>query len=249
MNRDTTIKYAAVAVAALLCLVTSRVYGQAGLALAATDHSYFTSSESAAWLLDGNLVMMGDFPGMTPAQVAALAGSPGHDQQITTAQAAALLASFQTLNMVSVGHTGDGNNGNLNQGMIADNYAGINANFANDNVYLVVANVNNVSDLANATELGVFTGDGTDVANWTYPANMALPSLITPGLDNAMALVGHTHAGVMMGNTFDDSWNQWGAPYVGMELADIVPIPEPSTMVLVGLGLLGAVGLRRRHRS
>lgn len=26
-------------------------------------------------------------------------------------------------------------------------------------------------------------------------------------------------------------------------------IPEPSTMMLVGLGLLGAVGLRRRHRS
>ena len=26
-------------------------------------------------------------------------------------------------------------------------------------------------------------------------------------------------------------------------------IPEPSTLMLVGLGLLGAVGLRRRHRS
>jgi hypothetical protein len=28
-----------------------------------------------------------------------------------------------------------------------------------------------------------------------------------------------------------------------------IEVPEPSTMILVGLGLLGAVGLRRRHRS
>jgi hypothetical protein len=253
MKRDTTIKYAAVAAAALLCLVTSRVYGQDTVSISAMDHSYFVNSEATAWLADGDLVMVGDFPGLTPAAVSTLAGMTGaqHDEQITTAQAAALLAAFQTLNMVSVGHTGDGNGGALNQGMISASYLGNNANFQNDNVYVVVANVSSVSQLANATELGVFTGDGTDIANWLYPANMALPGLTqSPGMDNAMALVGHTHAGLMMDNAWDDSWNGWGAPYVGMELADVVSVPEPSTMLLVGLGLLGAVGMRRRsHRS
>ena len=77
MKRDTMIKYAAVAVVKLLCLATSRVYGQVSVGLSAMDHSYWTISEGTGWLPDGSEVQVGDFPGLTPAQVSTLAGMTG----------------------------------------------------------------------------------------------------------------------------------------------------------------------------
>ena len=247
MKRDTMIKYAAVAVAALLCLATSRVYGQVSVGLSAMDHSYWTISEGTGWLPDGSEVQVGDFPGLTPAQVSTLAGmtGPTNDEHITQAQANALLAAFQTLNIVSVGYTGDGNLGYANQGMISDTYGGNNANFANDNVYVLVTRSGEEGEPTEVGEIGVFTGSGTDNANWKYPANMAVLGNITPGMDDAMAVVGGKGT-TTMDNLFDDNWNEWGAPYNTLELADIIAVPEPSTLVLVGLGVLGMLGIRRR---
>jgi hypothetical protein len=243
------IKYAAVAVAALLCLVTSRVYGQGSdtLELNAMDFTYFANSEGNAWLVDGNLVMMGQIQGLgTTQDVAYLLGMAGpmHDEQITLAQKAALLAAFVPLNMNSQGLSGEGNLGFTDQGMIDHLYSG--NNFAGGPIYVLAFNA---ATPEAATEMGVFVGNGTDNPNWIYPANMNLPGLTqSPSLDNAMPLVGF-RLPTAMDNVWDDNWNGHGAPLGAMELADIVPIPEPSTLMLVGLGLLGAVGLRRRHRS
>lgn len=41
----------------------------------------------------------------------------------------------------------------------------------------------------------------------------------------------------------------WSAPGTGSQTGDIVVVPEPSTLVLAGFGLIGLVGLARRRRA
>ena len=60
-----------------------------------------------------------------------------------------------------------------------------------------------------------------------------------------MAVVGGKGT-TTMDNLFDDNWNERACRYNTLELADIIAVPEPSTLVLVGLGVLGMLGIRRR---
>jgi len=71
--------------------------------------------------------------------------------------------------------------------------------------------------------------------HWTTSYSQVLPLAGTPvGTGQQYDVVGFTHA---FGST---------AEFTALS---ITPVPEPSTIVLVGVGLVGMIGLIRRHRG
>jgi len=137
---------------------------------------------------------------------------------------AAVLAD---LAIYASGNIGDGGNGN---GLFGEPTATSSDNtLFGKQLYYVMTDV--------AGDLGIATATGN--SNWTVPsATAGYPVNYTAtGLDDVNVLLIGTFAAA------DTGGNNPGFPG-GIDLAPI--IPEPSTFVLVGLGLLGAMGLRRR---
>jgi hypothetical protein len=235
MNGKTIFKYAAVA-AIILTAASARVYAAgAGIALGADDTTYFGLANSNA-LPAGDAVEMGEFS-ISDVQIAALMSGGS----VSAANYATLLADFIPLNSTPSQPIGTGTGGDA--GSIGATFTGSNPTFASGAIHLLV--VNAITPAA-ATQVGVFTG----TALWAFPANMASGSA-SIDTDNALTapLIGSYAASLNAatdGYAFDsDSGNDFGT-IAALQLAPITIVPEPSTYLLVGTGLLGLLGLRRR---
>lgn len=100
-----------------------------------------------------------------------------------------------------------------------------------------------------ATAFGMWTATNVQSPDvpWLFPNGNAVP----PG--NSMG-INLDDANVAVVGGVQQAWgagaNDWGYTEAATLASIPLPIPEPSTMVLVAVGLLGAIGMRRRnHRS
>jgi len=231
MKRDTMIKYAAVVAAALLCAGTS-VYATATISLGSADMA-FLADQSGAYLADGSLVEMGQFS-LSDASLSGLVSGG----QLSTANYATLLGAFTPLNMTSQNFTFDGTDPNC--GVLQNDFLGNQAGFASGKIYIMVFKGATTA----ASQVGVFSGD----SSWTYPANMVTGATVID-TDFASAIIGTIATKVGSSNAFYmDNTGFGGSGTESINALELVTvIPEPSTIALVGLGLLGAVGLMRRR--
>jgi hypothetical protein len=104
--------------------------------------------------------------------------------------------------------------------------------FLNAPIYLMVFNT---SSAATATQVGIFKG-----GDWVFPALETGTATLDTDTIGTTPVVGAYSTG-----TFASS--EWTAGANALQMHQV--IPEPSTITLVGLGLIGAVGLARRRRS
>jgi len=124
------------------------------------------------------------------------------------------------------------------------------ANTSQGEIYLVCFNAPTAGA---ATQEGIFS---SSTAAWTFPATNSLTPTTTIDIENLVNNPG-TSANSLAGTAklifgggpafIASDPNNAGGPSSYMQLAALVP--EPSTYVLVGTGLLGLFGLRRRSRS
>jgi len=137
------------------------------------------------------------------------------------------------------GTTLTGTGGNV--GIFSGSVNAPDAGFAHNQIYLVAFNNATGTVTPGVTQLGIFVVNDSTVPSWKFPATADIPNSTAIDLQdlftgNSGALV--SAATVVYGSTGTD-----GGTY---SLAELKVVPEPSTWMLVGTGLLGLLGLRRR---
>ena len=153
----------------------------------------------------------------------------------TIADPSAIWANFQAY---ATGLMGDST---ATDGTFEESSGTTGTGFFGEAVYLVVFNA---ATAASATQVGVFKGPavGTVADGWTFPASdLAFPKSYTADDLSALSVV----IGGFEDSGFDNAWA--GANTGAIILANA--IPEPSSLALAGVGLLGMISLIRRRRS
>jgi len=116
--------------------------------------------------------------------------------------------------------------------------------FAHTQIYLVAFNNATGIVTPGVTQEGIYFVDDTINTNWRFPATadtipsttIDLQNLFASGASAAPAPGAH----IVFGSGVRDNANADNA-------AELAIVPEPSTWMLVGTGLIGLLGLRRRH--
>jgi hypothetical protein len=183
------------------------------------------TNDEATMLANGDLIEIGTF-----------ATAPSG---VTAANVATVLGSFEVFG------TGSVNEGAGAFSLGAANTAG--ATFTGKQLYLVAFN-NTTGSSANGQEVAILS---SSISGWTMPADSATASvgidpgdLVSGGGGANATLLGS--ANVVYGGFVNQNTTADGGPFSLFTTA-VIGVPEPSTYVLVGTGLLGLLGLRRRR--
>jgi len=126
---------------------------------------------------------------------------------------------------------------------------------AHQQIYIVAFNA---TTALLATQEGIWDANDGSQSNWKFPASTDIPNSTTLDLENilqnftgpnpSLANGGQTVFGGAVRFVASDA-NDAGANTSWMPLQNIVAVPEPSSLVLVALGMLGGLGVIRRRRS
>ena len=178
--------------------------------------SQLISGSTGGQLPAGCMLVLGNFGTMTDAQIAALGSNPS----------AMVWPAFQSWATTAIDSDGVFSESTIRGGS---------ASFGGEQAYLVAFNS---PSFYTATVAGVFKGPSSNPSvgdPWVFPASDDAPGV-------RFSLDAITQNGVITGG-----WGTFNSPKFGGPVnALIVGVPEPSTYMLVGIGLLGVLTLRRR---
>jgi len=214
----------------------------ASITLSAMNQTFFADS-SGTWLTNGDLVEMGQFSVANATLQAMESGG-----NISSANYQQLLADFIPLNGVATNRMGYYSGGlfqltapDANSGAASIPFTGNNPGFAGGSIYLLVFNSGSAST---ATEVGVFTG-----STWTYPTPMSGTTTIGADQASTSPLIGAYQSGIAGTlNGYNENDGNAFSTVNALELANIQPAPEPSTLALAGLGGLAMLWQFRRRK-
>jgi hypothetical protein len=234
MNGIKFVKYGAVIAAAALCVSTARVNAMTVAWGNASGATAITLNGGTVGVPDGDIVELGIFKnGISDANISLLA-SP-----------AAIQAAF---NVWGTGFMGDNTGSPTPVGAFGETTTSPGAGLFTSNAYMIVFNVTSVGGISGASQWGVFKGPNTGANPWLFPASdgASPPTFNADDMTAASVLIGSYGAGTYSDSTLNGGTGWYGDGANALELHSSV-VPEPSTYVLVGMGLLGALRLRRRR--
>ena len=213
-----------VAVIAAAALVTSA--RAMTVALTAVDYNGITDVGGNVGLAQGDLVELG-ITSSTATQIQAAFASGG-------ASAANALFTIWATDSIGDGTGIDSSIANPGIGLTGTGFFGSQAYMIVFNQATVGGNIGVFAGKPYAGQAGVGAGDP-----WTFPANDTSPTVTFDTGD-----VGAS--GVILGSIGTD--NDPDSALSGSPALELAGVPEPSSIALVVVGVLGAIGLIRRRR-
>jgi len=223
-------------VAALVAAGLSVMSAQASVTVNWSGNQIPQMSDSGGAADDGTQLAMGDL-----LEIGTFASLPG---SVTLGNVGAVLNSFEVFGTGSINWTV-----NLPPVTGVPGYfqvastATAGTTFGGNQIYLVAYNA---ATSGGASEAGIFTAMGN--TSWVMPQDGPTASttidiaqlFADPANNDSLANIGNVVYG---GLDYDSAGSE-----AMLDTANILPVPEPSTITLVALGMVGAYGLIRRRR-
>jgi len=118
--------------------------------------------------------------------------------------------------------------------------------FAHDQIYLVAFNA---ATQGAATEEGIYYVNDASQTKWRFPAATDDPANTLFDVDAMFQASATANTALVSGGhiVFGSAAYDETGPYTELRMATLSPVPEPSSIMLVVVGLLGMVGLIRRR--